>query len=131
VDEIRIKTPERMALIDVTGEVNSVVEKSGVSEGLCNLFVPHTTAAVIVAENWDPDVTSDLLRQLERIVPREAGYKHSEGNSQAHILSTMVGPSINIPVNAGRLALGRWQGVMFAEFDGPRERKLIVSAIAR
>jgi len=120
-----------MALIDVTGEVNSVVEKSGVSEGLCNLFVPHTTAAVIVAENWDPDVTSDLLRQLERIVPREAGYKHSEGNSQAHILSTMVGPSINIPVNAGRLALGRWQGVMFAEFDGPRERKLIVSAIAR
>ena len=95
--------------------------------GLCNLFVPHTTAAIIVSENWDPDVTSDMIMQLERIVPRDGGYRHGEGNSQSHILSVMLSTSINIPVHGGKLALGRWQGVMFVEFDGPRERSLIVT----
>ncbi len=127
--DIRIHTDARIALADVTAQVNEAVAKSGVREGLCNLFVPHTTAGVIVSENWDPDVTRDLLMQLERMVPREAGYRHGEGNSQAHILSVMIGTSINIPVRAGKLALGRWQGVMFAEFDGPRERSLVVSVV--
>jgi secondary thiamine-phosphate synthase enzyme len=86
-------------------------------------------AAVIASENWDPDVTSDILRHLERLVPRVADYRHGEGNSQAHILSAMLSTSINIPVRANRLALGRWQGVMLVEFDGPRERGVIVSVV--
>ncbi len=128
--DIRIHTEARVALADITAEVNDAIAKSGVREGLCNLFVPHTTAGVIVSENWDPDVTRDLLMQLERIVPREGGYRHGEGNSQAHILSVMISTSINIPVRAGKLALGRWQGVMLAEFDGPRDRSLDVSVVA-
>jgi secondary thiamine-phosphate synthase enzyme len=125
--EFKVKTTARVTLTDITSEVDAAIGKIGAIDGLCNVFVPHTTASVIVSENWDPDVTSDMLKQLERVVPREAGYKHSEGNSQAHILSVMLSTSINIPVREGKLALGRWQGVMLAEFDGPRERSIIVS----
>ncbi len=128
--ELKIRTDSRITLLDVTEKVNQAVARSGVRTGLCNLFVPHTTAGIIVSENWDPDVTRDMLAQLEKIVPRDGGYRHGEGNSQAHILSAMVGTSINIPVRNGRLALGRWQGVMFAEFDGPRERGLSVTVVA-
>ena len=127
--EFKVNSPERLAIIDITADVNRVVAASGTGDGLCNLFVPHTTASIIISENWDPDVTSDTLKQLERIVPREAGYKHSEGNSQAHILSAMLSTSINVPVHGGKLAIGRWQGVMLAEFDGPRERSVYVSVI--
>jgi secondary thiamine-phosphate synthase enzyme len=130
VIEFRVRTPARVALVDITGEVSAAVAEIGARNGLCNLYVPHTTVSVIVSENWDPDVTSDLLKQLERVVPREAGYKHSEGNSQAHILSVMLSTSINIPVREGKLALGRWQGVMLAEFDGPRKRTVMVSVVA-
>jgi secondary thiamine-phosphate synthase enzyme len=129
VVELTIHTSARMAICDITAEVNSAIERIGVREGLCNLFVSHTTTAVIVSENWDPDVTSDLLGHLEQMVPRDGGFKHSEGNSQAHILSVMLGTSINIPLKEGKLALGRWQGVMLAEFDGPRERNVRVSVI--
>ena len=125
----KLNTAERIALVDITAQVNDAVGRSGASEGLCNIFVPHTTASVVISENWDPDVTSDMLKQLERVIPREAGYKHSEGNSQAHILSVMLSNSINIPVRDGKLALGRWQGVMFAEFDGPRERSVEVTVV--
>jgi secondary thiamine-phosphate synthase enzyme len=125
--DIRVRTGERVQLVDITGDVARAVEQSGVDSGLCNLFVPHTTAAVIVSENWDPDVTSDMLRHLERLVPLKGDFRHAEGNSQAHILSVMLGTSINIPVREGKLALGRWQGVMLAEFDGPRERTLVAS----
>ncbi len=128
--ELRIRTESRVALIDITEQVNRAVSETGVKAGLCNLFVPHTTAGVIVSENWDPDVTHDLLMQLERIVPRNGSYRHGEGNSQAHILSVMVSTSIGIPVRGGRLALGRWQGVMLAEFDGPRDRSLMVTVVA-
>ena len=127
--EFKVKTPERIALVDITADVNQALAESGTRDGLCNLFVPHTTASIIISENWDPDVTSDMLKQLERMVPREAGYKHSEGNSQAHILSVMLSTSINVPVHDGKLALGRWQGVMLAEFDGPRERSVYVSVV--
>jgi secondary thiamine-phosphate synthase enzyme len=125
--DITIRTKGRLELVDITGEVARAVEQSGVSIGLCNLFATHTTVAVIVSENWDPDVSSDLLRHLERLVPLKGDFRHSEGNSQAHILSVMLGTSINIPVRDGRLALGRWQGVMLAEFDGPRERTVVAS----
>jgi secondary thiamine-phosphate synthase enzyme len=129
VVSFKLNTAERIALVDITAQVNDAVGRSGASEGLCNVFVPHTTASVVISENWDPDVTSDMLRQLERVIPRDAGYKHSEGNSQAHILSVMLSNSINIPVRDGKLALGRWQGVMFAEFDGPRERSVEVTVV--
>lgn len=125
--DIQVRTSERLQLVDITGDVARAVERSGVNSGLCNLFVTHTTAAVIVSENWDPDVTSDMLRHLERLVPLKGDFRHAEGNSQAHILSVMLGTSINIPVHEGKLALGRWQGVMFAEFDGPRERTVVAS----
>lgn len=125
--DLKIKTNSRVELIDITDKVNHALDEIGVASGLCNLFVTHTTAAVIVSENWDPDVTTDMLAQLERIVPRENGYRHGEGNSQAHILSVMLSTSINIPVRRGKLALGKWQGVKLAEFDGPRERSVIVS----
>jgi len=128
--DLKIKTKARVELIDITEKVNHALAEIGVESGLCNLFVAHTTAAVMVSENWDPDVTTDMLAQLERIVPHENNYRHSEGNSQAHILSVMLSTSINIPVRCGKLALGKWQGVMLAEFDGPRERNLIVSVTA-
>lgn len=127
--EFSVKTPARVALVDITAQINAAIAKTGAAAGLCNIFVPHTTAAAIVSENWDPDVTTDMLMQLERIVPREAGYRHSEGNSQAHILSVMLSASINIPLRDGALALGRWQGVFLAEFDGPRERTIAVSVV--
>jgi secondary thiamine-phosphate synthase enzyme len=129
VVDFKIKTPDRIALVDITDGANRAVAESGTRNGVCNLFVPHTTASIVISENWDPDVTSDMLKQLERIVPREAGYKHSEGNSQAHILSVMLSTSINVPVRDGKLAIGRWQGVMLAEFDGPRERSVYVSVV--
>jgi secondary thiamine-phosphate synthase enzyme len=127
--EFTIRTPARVAVVDIGHDVAREVGRIGTSDGLCNLFVPHTTCAVIVSENWDPDVTTDLLAHLERMVPRQAGYRHGEGNSQAHILSVMLGTSISIPVSKGKLALGRWQGVMLAEFDGPRERTVRVSVV--
>jgi secondary thiamine-phosphate synthase enzyme len=127
--ELKVRTDARVALVDVTERVNRAVAATGVKTGLCNLFVPHTTAAIVVSENWDPDVTHDVLMQLERIVPREAGYHHGEGNSQAHILSVMTSASLGLPVRDGRLALGRWQGVMLAEFDGPRERSLTITVV--
>jgi len=129
VIEFKVKTAERLAIIDITADVNRAVTESGTDDGLCNLFVPHTTVSIIISENWDPDVISDTLKQLELMVPREAGYKHSEGNSQAHILSAMLSTSINVPVHCGKLAIGRWQGVMLAEFDGPRERSVYVSVV--
>ena len=127
--EFKVRTSERVGLVDITAEVNRAVAERGTLDGLCNLFVPHTTASIIISENWDPDVTSDTHKQLEQVVPREAEYKHSEGNSQAHILSVMLSTSINVPVHEGKLAIGRWQGVMLAEFDGPRERSVCVSVV--
>jgi secondary thiamine-phosphate synthase enzyme len=127
--EFTIRTPARAALVDIGPGVAREVCRIGASDGLCNLFLPHTTCAVIVSENWDPDVTSDLLAHLERMVPRDGGYRHGEGNAQAHILSVMLGTSISIPLRAGKLALGRWQGVMLAEFDGPRQRTVRVTVV--
>jgi secondary thiamine-phosphate synthase enzyme len=129
MQELKLHTDSRITLIDITEKVNGAVADSGVKSGLCNLFVPHTTAAIIVSENWDPDVTSDMIMQLEKIVPRDGGFRHGEGNSQSHILSVMLSTSINIPVHGAKLALGRWQGVMFVEFDGPRDRSLMVTVV--
>ena len=127
--EFKVKTAARVALVDITDTVQQAVASSGVAGGICNLFTPHTTAALIVSENWDPDVTRDLLEHLQQLVPRDGAFRHSEGNSQAHILSVTLGVSLNLPIEQGKLALGRWQGVMLAEFDGPRERSVCVTIV--
>ncbi len=128
-NEIEISTSEHFELVDVTAKVEKIVEKSGIREGRCIVYVPHTTAAVTVNENADPSVKRDILYELAKIVPWNDNYTHLEGNSAAHILSTLVGVSKTLPVRSGRLSLGIWQGIYFCEFDGPRARKMLVSVV--
>jgi secondary thiamine-phosphate synthase enzyme len=121
-----VKTHETTELVDITSEINRLVRNSGVDQGLCMLYVPHTTAAVTINESADPSVKSDILMILNQIIPWEANYRHMEGNSAAHIKTTLVGSSELIAIENGHLVLGTWQGVFFCEFDGPRSRKLHV-----
>ena len=123
---LTVKTRSRTELIDITSDVSQLVRKSGIEAGLCLLYVPHTTAAVTINESADPSVKSDILMILNQIVPWEAKYRHMEGNSPAHVKSTMVGASELVAVEKGSLVLGTWQGIFFCEFDGPRTRKLHV-----
>ena len=124
--EIQIKTTTRNDLVDITPQVEKVVEKSGVAEGICVLVVPHTTAAVTINERADPAVPRDILMMLNQIVPYKANYTHMEGNSDAHIKATLVGPSEHLIIRNGRLLLGTWQAIFFCEFDGPRSRRVHV-----
>ncbi|GAC1481755.1 MAG: secondary thiamine-phosphate synthase enzyme YjbQ [Candidatus Dormibacteria bacterium] len=128
---LRLRSHSRSEALDITPEIQAVVTASGVADGLCVVYVPHTTAAVFINENADPDALADILAALDRMVPWEAGYAHAEGNAAAHIKATLIGSSQTIPVNDRRLALGRWQGVFFAEFDGPRERQYQVTMISK
>jgi len=130
MEQISVRTRSPQCLEDITRQVNDAVRRSGVEEGICHLFVSHTTAGLVINENADPDVGRDLLEKLEALVPRDAPYHHLEGNAHAHIKSSLVGQSAAAPVAAGRLALGRWQAVFFAEFDGPREREVLVTVVA-
>ena len=123
---LSIKTTKKTEMIDITSMITNAVKSSGIKEGLCMLFVPHTTAAITVNENADPSVKSDILMILNRIVPWEADYRHLEGNSPAHIKSTLVGVSEQLAIEKGGLVLGTWQGIFFCEFDGPRTRKIIL-----
>jgi secondary thiamine-phosphate synthase enzyme len=129
-DTLMVRTGRRADAVDITDRVQGVVRESGVKSGLCHVYVPHTTAGVFINENADPDALSDILETLERLVPWENGYRHAEGNAAAHIKSTLVGTSQTVPVRDGHLALGRWQGIYFADFDGPRERQLQVTVLA-
>lgn len=131
MDRITVESSRHFEFIDVTGAVRAFVEKSGIEEGICLMYVPHTTAAVTVNENADPDVRTDIVSALKKIVPWDWDYRHFEGNSAAHILSSMFGVSLMIPISGGTLSLGRWQGVFFCEFDGPRTRNLDVSIVAQ
>jgi len=121
-----LSTRARSEFVNITRDIASVVEASGVRDGVCTVFVPHTTAAVTINENADPSVQSDLLMQLERLAPLRAGFQHAEGNSDAHVKAALLGSSAQIIVQNGRLALGTWQGVYFCEFDGPRQRNFFV-----
>jgi secondary thiamine-phosphate synthase enzyme len=123
---ITIKTKAKTELIDITSEIQQLVRSQGFADGLCLLYVPHTTAAVTINESADPSVRSDILMVLNKIVPWEAGYRHLEGNSPAHVKATLVGTSEIIAIESGSLVLGTWQGIFFCEFDGPRSRKLHV-----
>jgi secondary thiamine-phosphate synthase enzyme len=127
--ELGIATHQRSELLDITAIIEAELVESGIQEGLCLLFVPHTTAAITINENADPDVLRDLLVTLERLVPRHGDYRHGEGNSDAHLKASLMGFSCQIPVSGGRLAFGTWQGIYFCEFDGPRQRRLRVGFI--
>lgn len=117
--------------IDITNAVERLVSESGVEDGLCTVSVEHTTAGVFVNENADPDVLADVLATLDRLVPWEGQYRHAEGNAAAHVKASLIGTSQSIPVRSGRLELGRWQGIFFAEFDGPRDRRVRVTVLGR
>ena len=129
-DTLMVRSKTRADAIDITDQVEQVVRESGVETGLCQVYVPHTTAGVFINENADPDALSDILHRLEALVPWENGYHHAEGNAAAHIKASLVGTSQVVPVRNGRLALGRWQGIFFADFDGPRERHFQVTILA-
>lgn len=126
ISEIRIATRSRTELVDITSKVRDVVKASRVVSGICQVFIPHTTAGVTINENADPSVRQDILAGLERIVPASARYSHSEGNADAHIKSSIVGTDRTVFVEGGVLRLGTWQGIYFCEFDGPRQRNIIV-----
>jgi len=124
-----VTTHVHTELLDITDKVKDAVAQSKVGSGMCFVYVPHTTAAVTVNESYDSDVAADITAALSKLVPHRAGYAHSEGNSDAHIKAAMVGSCQAIPVEEGRLALGRWQGVFFCEFDGPRTRRVHIQTI--
>jgi len=126
---LSVKTSSRTELIDITSKIAQLVKESGVTEGLCMLYVPHTTGAVTINESADPSVRGDILMVLNQIIPWDAGYQHMEGNSPAHVKSTLVGASELVAIENGALALGTWQGIFFCEFDGPRTRKVHVRFI--
>ena len=124
--EINIKTTRHSEMIDITDRVRKILRETGLQTGLCIVYVPHTTAGVTINENADPDVPADILSSLNRIVPLDNAYRHREGNAAAHVKSTLVGASQAVPVEDGDLVLGTWQAVFFCEFDGPRNRKVLV-----
>jgi secondary thiamine-phosphate synthase enzyme len=129
IERIMVITRGRERLEVITETVSNAVERSGISNGLCHLFIPHTTAGILVNESDDPAVLKDILERLDALVPKDGGYHHLEGNAHAHIKAGLVGNSLTLPVIDGRVALGRWQGVFLAEFDGPRDRSLIVTVV--
>lgn len=126
--EFALDTPAQN-FCNITNFVASAVEKSGITEGICTVFCPHTTAGVTINENADPDVVSDMLLGLDRAFPDRPEFRHMEGNSAAHLKASCVGSSVQAPVQDGRLVLGRWQAIYFCEFDGPRRRRFFVSLL--
>ncbi len=128
-ETFQVKTSGKIDFIDITQLIQETVEKIGVKEGICFIYVPHTTAAVTINENADPSVCKDIIMELNKIVPFEDRYQHLEGNSPAHIKASLLGPSQALIVESGRLALGTWQGIFLCEFDGPRSRKVYVKVM--
>ena len=122
----QVRTARRAQLFDVTARVAEVVERSGVADGVCHVFVPHTTAGVTINEGADPDVARDIEAQLGRVVPKDADYRHGEGNSDSHIKTVLAGPIAIAPVRGGKLSLGTWQAIFLCEWDGPRTRTVEV-----
>ncbi|HUS80063.1 MAG TPA: secondary thiamine-phosphate synthase enzyme YjbQ [Armatimonadota bacterium] len=129
ITELTISTGNRTELIDITAPIRDVVRESEVQSGVCVLFCPHTTAGLTLNENWDPAVRDDAIRTLDALVPASPLYRHAEGNSPAHIKAMLLGFSASIPIEAGDLVLGTWQGVFLGEFDGPRRRRVVVTIL--
>ncbi|MDN5317146.1 MAG: hypothetical protein PWR08_1271 [Thermoanaerobacterium sp.] len=128
MEVLKINTHSREVMIDITEEVKSAIKSSGIKDGICTVYVPHTTAGVAINENADPDVKDDIIKGLDEIIPN-IRFKHMEGNSDAHIKSVLVGNSVNLIVENGEIQLGTWQGIYFCEFDGPRNRKVYVKVV--
>jgi len=129
--EILLSTSKNQELIDITGKINSIIKNSKIKNGLCNVFAAHATAAIIINENYDPNICIDLIDALDKLVPKGV-WRHDkiDGNADAHIKAAILGPSETIPINNGKLELGRWQSLMFFELDGPRnDRKIILTII--
>ncbi len=129
IQTLQVRSSKQTEFIDITRLVQEIVQKAGVEDGLCILLVPHTTAAVTINENADPSVPKDILMELNKIVPFEDRYQHTEGNSPAHIKSSLIGCSQTLFIESGKLLLGTWQGIFFCEFDGPRNRQVHIKVI--
>jgi secondary thiamine-phosphate synthase enzyme len=129
-DEFQVKTPKREVPLDLSNEIKKITKRSKIKEGVCRVFIPHTTAGISINENADPSVKKDISNFLEKLIPQGSGfgysYKHGEGNSDAHIKSILTGNSIEILIHENQLMLGTWQGIFFTEFDGPRNRRVYV-----
>lgn len=130
MNTFEVSTGNRTEMIDMTSKVQEAVRKSGLKDGICYVYVPHTTAGVTINENADPSVTRDILMELNKKIPFEDGYAHAEGNSAAHIKASLMGSSAAIPVAGGALQLGTWQGIYFCEFDGSRRRRVVVTVMS-
>lgn len=126
---VSVKTSTRKQMLDVTGQLRQAVSESGMKAGQVTAYVPHTTAGITINENADPDVCRDILSHLARLVPADKGFRHAEGNSDAHIQASLMGSAVTVLVEAGQLVLGTWQSVFFCEFDGPRTRKLHIKVM--
>ena len=124
--EISVRTSSRIEMVDISSQVRNVIEETGIQNGICTVYCPHTTAAVTINENADPSVASDILMMLNKLIPFNGNYTHLEGNSAAHIKSSIIGNTVQVIVENGSLRLGTWQGIFFCEFDGPRNRKVLV-----
>lgn len=129
MENINIKTSRRIELIDITTQIQNIVSKNKIKDGVCFVFCPHTTAGLTINENADPSVQRDIINTLNKLVPEGAGYAHSEGNADSHIKSSVFGSSLTIFVESGQLCLGTWQGIYFCEGDGPRSREVWVKII--
>jgi len=129
IRRLEIATSSRAQMVDVTREVQQAISESGVQEGFCHIYVPHTTAGIAINENADPSVAQDILAVLEKIAPRGGSYRHLEGNADSHVKASIVGSSETVLIEGGRLVLGTWQGLFLCEFDGPRRRRLLVEVV--
>jgi len=129
LEVLEFDTSKRNDLIDITAEVSAAVSRSRIESGICCLYVPHATSGVTINENADPSVRLDIIKKLETMVPRSENYTHTEGNSDSHVKSSIIGTTLTIIIENGSLVLGTWQGIFFCEFDGPRSRKIYVKTI--
>ncbi len=129
IDRIKVKTTKHTSVVNITNRIRDIVESSNVQDGLCVVYVPHTTAGIFVNEGADPDVVKDILNTLDKLIPWNNNYTHMEGNAAAHIKSSIIGNSRIVPILEGKLMLGRGEAIFLAEFDGPREREVIVSIV--
>lgn len=127
---LEVPTNSPQAFVDITPQLNQAVKQQGIATGMCHIFIPHTTCGVTVNENWDPDVERDMLHTLERLIPGQGDYRHAEGNSHAHIKASLMGSSLALMIENGKVLLGKWQGVFLCEFDGPRTRRVMVRITA-
>ena len=122
--EFSIRTNQQVEFVKLTSQVQKLRDESGIQEGICHVYIPHTTAGITINEGADPDVVRDMTMELNKIVPFEDGYRHAEGNSAAHIKASMMGSSVAVIIESGKLVLGTWQAIFFCEFDGPRTRRV-------